>query len=431
MRKAGYLIAAFIAFAVWLFVNAAGHVMVAAELLPFQIFPDSGLGLLATASGALAAVPIIGRLAGRAGAAGYAGLLAVGAAVGSLLVYGSLVGLYVATDETPPQAVKLEGGDSQAFSVHFSADGRTLIGQGKDFLRPVVKLWDARTGELLGAVGLASSGYLPLEDAVFSPDGGTLAVPDSLNKAVTLWDVAAGTSRLGPLALGGPCCVGGIRVVFSPDGKTLAAVSEGPDGNPAVALRDARTGESKRALPGGRAAFSPDGGLLAVWDRAHGMITVWDAQTLESRITLPVERASSATVLAFAPDGQTLVSAAPHPGPDTEPGLGVWDLGTRRFETKLSGRRPTSLAFSPDGRLLALNDGHMVEIYDARSWKRLSRFQPYESNRTVTGSGRRGDPVRSRASNTWPRRLAFSPDSKTLVTACAAGRVRLWDVSAL
>jgi WD40 repeat protein len=430
VMKAGYLIAAFCAVAVWLFANTAAYILIVASLLPFQIFPGLGSSLFAIIIVAFGATFIINRLRGRLSSGGYVALLIGVVAVSSLLVYSSLVGVYAALDESPPQRVKLEGKYSHAYSVWFSTDGRALVGQGRESVHPVVRHWDAQTGELRRATRLVSDGYLSLEGAVFSPDGQTLAVPDNVKKAVMLWNVATGNLRFGAMALGEQCCVGGIRTVFSPDGRTLATASEGADRGSAVTLWDARTGELKRTLPGELAAFSPDGGALAVYDRRiHEAIRVWDAQTLELKLVLPVGRSSHAIVLVFSPDGKTLVSNSPFSATGKKPDIGVWDLHTGRFEPKLRERRPTMLAFSPDGRLLALNDGHMLEVYDARSWGRLGRFQPYESSRTVSGSGRRGDPIRSRFHTTWPRTIAFSPDGKTLATTCNVGIVKLWDVS--
>lgn len=429
-RRVGYLVAASAALAVWLFANVAAGVLTGASLLPFQIFPGPGTSWVALTFAAVASAFILKPLAERVDTGGYLALLSGVAAVASLLAYVSLIGVYAALDESPPPGVRLEGKYSQAHSVWFSPDGSELVGPD-GFVRPAIRRWDARTGELRHTTKLGSEDYLALDQAVFSPDGQTLAVPDSVKKAVTLWDVAAGSLRLGPLALGDQCCAGGIKIVFSPDSNTLVTVSEGSDHGPVVALWDARTGELKRALPGELAAFSPDGRALAVSDRAHEAIRVWDAQTFELKRTMRVEVLSRPSVLAFSPDGKALVSGPPYSTAGEAPDIGVWDIHTGRFESKLSGRRPTELAFSPDGRLLALNDRHMLEIYDARSWGRVRRFQPCESSRNIVGSGRRGDPIRSTTIVTSPRRLAFSPDGKTLVTACGAGSVKLWNVGEL
>jgi hypothetical protein len=74
-------------------------------------------------------------------------------------------------------------------------------------------------------------------------------------------------------------------VVFSPDGKVLAAGGEHPD---AVHLFDAATGREIRRIdvdgPVTAVTFSPNGGVLAVATRPR-TVTLWDMQEKEKPAT--------------------------------------------------------------------------------------------------------------------------------------------------
>jgi WD40 repeat protein len=73
-------------------------------------------------------------------------------------------------------------------------------------------------------------------------------------------------------------------------------------------------------------------------------------------------------------------------------------------------KRSTSVAFSPNGKILASgsSSGGTVKLWDVRSGKELKR---------LTGSF--VDAISS---------VAFSPDGKTLAGATDNGLIRLWDV---
>ncbi|MGF7239197.1 MAG: WD40 repeat domain-containing protein [Frankia sp.] len=132
-----------------------------------------------------------------------------------------------------PPGQPIPGSSYVAFSVAFSPDGHTLAA-GSDKVSDPVLLWDLtdRTHPTpLGQPLTVPTGPVyNVDSVVFSPDGRTLAA-GSDHDAVRLWDL---TNRTHPTPLSQPL-TGPTRAVssvaFSPDGHTVAAGSDQFSGN--------------------------------------------------------------------------------------------------------------------------------------------------------------------------------------------------------
>jgi WD40 repeat protein len=317
-----------------------------------------------------------------------------------------------ATNRLASVFVRQRNFTSRAYSVAFSPDGKILSSASWD---GTIKLWDTKSGRELRT--LAGHGW-GVYNAVFSPDGKQLASA-SRDGTVKLWDVATGTNTRTFVA----DSLAVKHVAWSPDGKLLA--SSGNDS--VVKLWDAASGQQLRVLKhawrGGRAGlvssvlFSPDGKTLAArnWDGTTSIFEVSSGH--ESHTLALVNEFGGISSHAFSHDGR-LVAAA-----DEGTKVKFWDVASGQLVRTLVSPPVTgitiqivSLAFSPDGRLLATGE---VRIDDAhREYYGVVKLWNLESGRVEHEAV---------AHLMDPDSVAFSPDGRLLASGGADGGVKLWD----
>jgi WD40 repeat protein len=255
------------------------------------------------------------------------------------------------------------------------------------------KVWDVRTGRLLGAA--IRHGDLPISQAAISPDGTLVATCSQKDKDVKIWEVASGRKKA---SLHSDRCV--LSVQFDRSGQTLitagamdriwdieyrkvrfeftGTTAAGPPvpavaatgqriavpGDSSFTVYDSATGKKLAAndrhalhidefLAG--IAISPDAKYIATSSTMGG--TVWDAVNGE-----PLFEVSDAFTgqPVFSPDGRRIIFATP-----LKPIL--WSVPDG-VELKLNVESYTGAAcFSDDGKLLAVgcyNDSTSVMAID-------------------------------------------------------------------
>jgi WD40 repeat protein len=241
----------------------------------------------------------------------------------------------------------------------------------------------------------------------FSADGRSLATMGRTG-TVKLWD--AGTRRP-RLTLRTQDQQAVKWFALSPDNKSVTTLTQeamlrqwNVDTGKELAIRQL----TKETIV--RAAFSRHANLLATALR-NRTIKVWDIHAGKELMSLRESRGnadhfSAIEALAFAPDGKTLGTV----GNDRI--IRFWSLSTG-LETRPLWRdaKPTALAFSGDGRMLAIADVNGV----------------ISQNDIVSGT----TVNHVRGHNNRVRSLAYSPDNKTLATGGDDSAVRLWDASGL
>jgi WD40 repeat protein/serine/threonine protein kinase len=231
-------------------------------------------------------------------------------------------------------------------NVVFSPDARRLASWSND---QMVIIWDSATGKELFIL----KGYIGC--AGFSPDGQRLVAVsyDEMLKIAMLkiLDSATGKELVSLKDYGG--------CVASPDGQRLAAVSK----DQTLKILDSATGKELVALKGyttdnnRSVVFSPDGKRLAA--AVASQVKIWDSATGKELFLLR-GHADWVTSVAFSPDGKRLASAS-------SGDVKIWDTATGNELIQLSGHGGwvRSVAFNPDGKHLASgNDDGFIDLWE-------------------------------------------------------------------
>jgi DNA-binding beta-propeller fold protein YncE len=302
-------------------------------------------------------------------------------------------------------------GTARLESVRLSPNGKRLAvaeaaADGGD--TSTLRVHDTRTGKCID-LGTRES---PVSDLRFSADGERLVASSSCQESpgwqLSYFDVSGG-KRLWTRPHRGS------EFVVSPDGTTIVTpVYDGQRFQVIQTKRASRESVERFVNYAGAHAnaslrFAPDNRTLVIRaaDSDHLLLFDLPTRTERKRIALPGNTGSGwGRLLACKVAGRT----------DT---LAVWELASGSVLARFPGAGAVGeVAFSPEGRRVALVDGRGVQIHDLISGQSVARFDAPDVS-CEAGGGRvvpTGQP------------LAFAPDGKTLATGHRDGSVTLWRI---
>ena len=233
-------------------------------------------------------------------------------------------------------------------------------------------------------------------------------------------------------------------LAFAADGKSFLSLSSS---DAVVRQWDATSGTELRAFAGQKVrvtafALSSDGRQLATvaGDRT---VQLWNVAT--GKVIATWTRKVAPSSVAFAPDGKTL-AVMPGDDPETvavlEAASGK-DLHTIKVDAgldpRLGGFNPRFrdslrmegvVVFSPDGKFLAIHASQTITLWDTTSHKRVRRYDVTRTDQPRRGGGGGFGGFNPFAGGGYVG-VQFSTDSQMLLAGSGAGGVLRWEVGSV
>jgi WD40 repeat protein len=354
------------------------------------------------------------------------------------------------------ERLNLTGHEGRVRAVAFNPEDPTIATAGDD---AIIRFWDTANGQPRGSLG-GHAGRI--SSLAFSLDGKMLA-SGGADKTVRLWDVAGRkqlwasaefTHHVTALAFS---CRGLLAaaqgVMATGRGKpSTRFVPVGGSGD--VKIWNSVNFQQVASFPRGETngtvslAFSPDGNFLACGG-VEGEVEIWNVTSKAKLASLNGSGGGPIVALAFAPGGRLLANVGWYPN-NTLADVRFWDtkswneLSERRF----SAHSTRCLAFAPDGETLVTGGtDQTVRLWDVDSGRERASFKGHSDVVWAVGFSPDG---RTIASGSWDGSVklwhatdrqeadmlidapdlatVFAADSKTLVCG-GGGDIQVWNTA--
>ena len=359
---------------------------------------------------------------------------------------------------------KLKGHTSKIRHIAFSPDGRLLVSASSIAMR----LWDVNAGTELKRLPTPpdkhpqlvapilklkelNKAYLPnRRDNVYSvgfSEDAKHIISASKDGSLHVWDVESGLYE-SPFFLGAHSDLVGV-LAFSEDGKYLAS----DDGfEERIRVWNVENGTQHAILtPGQGDILNPVRELTVSQDIKkvagrdyHGIIRVWDTETLEQLSVVPTEGILHYWRLLFSPDGKILA------GRDvlSKNKIEFWqtDPGAHLFTLEGHTSPVTEYVFSADSKIFASGgDDAAIILSDTKTGNQLATLTGHTKSISALAFSADGKTLASGSGNEirlWDaetnnlmgildtglnvQALAFSPDGKRLACGTGDGRIQVW-----
>jgi len=286
-------------------------------------------------------------------------------------------------------------------ALAYSPDGRLIATSSQD---RTVRLWDADTGQ---SADVYVGHQAEIASVAFSPHGARLASASS-DGEIRVWDVTHGADP--HVFVGHTLYV--YAVALSPDAARLASASW--DGT--VRIWDVDSGDQVAVIPVSPASrvaihsmdYHPNDSQIAVLERdleppKEARVRILNASTGASRVVFRSTNAESRMSMAYYPTGSRLVVS----GAEKENTV-VFETDNYTPVARVPGVGACAVSLAGEPRLATVTEDNRILLYDADTFEPLGELAGHDR------------PI-------WS--MAFSPDGRLLASCSEDQTVRVWDVT--
>ena len=350
--------------------------------------------------------------------------------------------------ETGKQIQQMKGRSNMAYAVAFSADGNQLAAGGRT-------RWDLRNGRGLRLAKSPSDKMFALP----SPDGKRIAMFAPNDNAIVILETTTGRTlqTLTRSATGGGVEMG----TFSPDSRLLAVRymeaqtsqgSQASGGIPSSQIKiwDVASGHEVQTLTltsaPSEVGFSADGKTL-VTVAGQGEVVMWDVASGNRVRDFAAAPQNPLSNMGSLPNMGTLPNMGKRgsmPTMPTMPNMADMNamitnvLGTMTSGTM--GKSVTSIAFSPDGRVLATGGVESKSNFDMGTLMNPSNQKGSKNKRSndpqdllkdikieTVATGQQVGAIKGHGKGVT--KVVFSRDGKLLASSGTDNTIKIWDLS--